>query len=62
MKIFESTTTRQLEDHELDIVNGGIIDGCIKLPGVPAGNIPPDWQYKDPFASILPSWVRNPPR
>ena len=59
MKIFESTTTRQLEDNELDIVNGG---GCITLPGVPAGKIPSDWQYKDPFASILPGWVQHPPR
>jgi hypothetical protein len=54
---------RVLSDRELDVVNGGVTEGgCILLPGVPSRWPQPDGGYVDPFASILPSWVRSAPR
>jgi hypothetical protein len=32
---------RALDDSELDVVTGGIIDGCIRLPGLPPVMQPP---------------------
>ena len=58
----ENQAVRLLQDNEIDAVNGGIIDGCIKLPGIVVHPLPPQGGYQDPFASILPSWVTNPPR
>jgi hypothetical protein len=42
---------RPLQDAELDLVNGGIIDGCIRSPKRPAPIVgPADWTFKDVFA------------
>ena len=32
---------RPLQDAELDLVNGGIIDGCIRLPKMPGPIVGP---------------------
>jgi hypothetical protein len=48
---------RLLADNELDSVNGGIINGCIRYPNVLPMLPPTGPGYVDPFASILPSWV-----
>jgi hypothetical protein len=55
----DTTEIRVLHDDELDIVNGGIINGCIRIPGLPDLIMPPTGPgYVDQFASRLPSWVR----
>ena len=55
----DTIAIRLLSDNELDSVNGGIIDGCIRLPGLPNLIMPPTGPgYVDQFASRLPSWVR----
>jgi hypothetical protein len=54
---------RALSDQELDVVNGGVTEGgCILQSGVPSRWPQTDGGYVDPFASILPSWVRSAPR
>jgi hypothetical protein len=55
---------RLLNDHEIEAVNGGLINdgGCIVLPGLPNIRVPEVGQYHDVFASILPGWVQHPPR
>ena len=48
---FSNETIRPLQDAELDLVNGGIIDGCIPRPKMPGPIvIPGDWTFKDVFA------------
>jgi hypothetical protein len=55
----DTIETGVLRDDELDSVNGGIINGCIRLPGLPDLVMPPTGPgYVDQFASRLPSWVR----
>jgi hypothetical protein len=49
----ESLNLRSLDDSELDLVTGGIIDGCIKLPTiVPFTPIPPTSPWFDS------TWIR----
>jgi hypothetical protein len=54
-----SVAAQLLRDDELDRVNGGIIDGCIRLPSILNPWLPPPSPgFVDQFASRLPSWVR----
>ena len=54
-----SVAAHLLQDDELDRVNGGIIDGCIRLPSILDLFVPPPSPgFVDQFASRLPSWVR----
>lgn len=41
---------RELQDHELDLVNGGVMEGgCIRLP-ISGGTMKtPDWSFEDQF-------------
>jgi hypothetical protein len=43
-------TLRPLQDAELDLVNGGIMGGCIRMPTLPPIVQPTDWTFKDVFA------------
>jgi hypothetical protein len=50
-KTISNEAIRPLQDAELDLVNGGIIDGCIRLPKMPGPIVgPADWTFKDVFA------------
>jgi hypothetical protein len=49
---------RLLRDEELEFVVGGAVDNCIRYNTLVITTQPPTGDYKDPFASILPSWVR----
>jgi len=40
-KLQANAGLRALDDSEIDVVTGGIIDGCIKLPGLPPFMQPP---------------------
>jgi hypothetical protein len=49
----DSVALRNLDDRELDLVTGGIIDGCIKLPTIiPNMPLPPTTPWFDP------KWIR----
>ena len=53
MRKTENTTNqtiRSLQDSELDMVTGGVIAGCIRLPVVEQFVKPTDWTFKDVFA------------
>lgn len=46
-------TIRPLQDAELDMVNGGVIDGCIRLPTILGPFVQPTpWTFKDVFAKV----------
>lgn len=46
-------TIRPLQDAELDLVNGGVIDGCIRLPTVLGPYFEPTpWTFRDVFAKV----------
>jgi hypothetical protein len=64
MSKLENQAVRLLQDNEIDAVNGGFINdnGCTTLSGIIIHPLPPQGGYQDPFASILPGWVQNPPR
>lgn len=49
--IISNEAIRPLQDAELDLVNGGVIDGCIRMPQMPGPIVlPGDWTFKDVFA------------
>jgi hypothetical protein len=51
---------RVLREDEIDCINGGVLDNCTRLPGLPDLIMPPTGPgFVDPFASKLPSWVRH---
>ncbi len=48
-----SNSLRSLDDSELDLVTGGVIDGCIRLPTIGSFTpIPPTSPWFDP------TWIR----
>jgi hypothetical protein len=49
---------RPLRSDEMDAVTGGIINGCIRLPGIVINQPDPEKPFEDMFAKKLPSWVR----
>jgi hypothetical protein len=54
-----SEAAHVLREDDLDGVHGGILDNCIRLPGLPDLVMPPSGPgYVDQFAPKLPSWVR----
>jgi len=49
----DSLNLRSLDDSELDLVTGGVIDGCIRLPTItPFNPIPPTSPW------FGPTWTR----
>jgi hypothetical protein len=49
----DSVALRNLDDREIDLVTGGVIDGCIKLPTIiPNMPLPPTTPWFDP------EWIR----
>ena len=53
---------RALRSDELDAVTGGIINGCIKLPGVTILLPGEPKPFEDIFAKKVPAWTRGFPR
>lgn len=53
----QAPSVRELRIDEIDAVAGGIINGCIVLPGIKILMPQPVGGFVDQFAPRVPSWV-----
>lgn len=45
-----NSTVRALDENEIDLVTGGVIDGCIRMPSItPFNPLPPTSPWFDPM-------------